>query len=61
MPIMDGIEACNKIHSFMVEENLLMNMKLKKKKDEDNALKEKEALEIIEAIIQIDANKLPER
>ena len=35
MPIMNGIEACNKIHFFLKEECLIMNMRLKKKSEGD--------------------------
>ena len=30
MPIMDGIEACNKIHAFIAEDNFIAHMKIKK-------------------------------
>ena len=30
MPIMDGIEACNKIYSFIHGEDLIKNMQIKK-------------------------------
>ena len=31
MPIMDGIDACNKIYSFLQEECLISNMKVKRR------------------------------
>ncbi len=34
MPIMDGIDACNKIHSYLSQEDLISNMKI-----ESNILK----------------------
>ena len=31
MPIMDGIDACNKIHSYLSQEDLISNMKIESK------------------------------
>ena len=52
MPIMNGIDACNNIHSFITEENLLMNMTIRKKKEknkDDNFNSEKKYMEIFKA------------
>ena len=43
MPIMDGIDACNKIHSYLSQECLISNMKIDPKRtspEESKELKE---------------------
>jgi CheY-like chemotaxis protein len=40
MPIMDGIDACNKIHSYLTQECLICSMKIDPKRKSSEESKE---------------------
>ena len=47
MPIMDGIDACNKIHSYLSQEDLISNMKIERKLFKDlSCLKQSEKADV---------------
>ena len=45
MPIMDGIDACNKIHSYLSQDCLISNMKIDPKRTSPEETKEPKALD----------------
>ena len=48
MPIMDGIDACNKIHSYLSQEDLISNMKIERKNfsDQPSCVKKSEKADV---------------
>ena len=45
MPIMDGIDSCNKIHSYLSQDCLISNMKIDPKRTSPEETKEPKALD----------------